>query len=113
MSCALLRRLLMHALQADPDFHKASIRMATCYMRMGDSDAARAGLVADAALLTHADVAAKLEEVEAHAALLTAVGPCAMLPMHAAALEYACMEACCGDNVIRPQTATHVCVGCT
>ena len=102
----------MHALQADPDFHKASIRMATCYMRVGDSDAARACLAADAALLTHADVAAKLEEVEVHAALLTAVGPCAMLPTHAATLEYACIESCCLGNMILPQTAMHVCIGC-
>lgn len=54
--------------------------------------------MADAALAAHADVAAKLEEVEAHTALLTAVRLCTMLPMHAAKLMSPCMNSCCRDN---------------
>ena len=61
-------------------------------MRVGDADAARACLAADAALAAHADVAAKLQEVEAHTALLTAVRPHTTLPMHAAKFMSPCVN---------------------
>ena len=67
-------------------------------MRVGDSDAASACLAADAALAAHADVAAKLQEVEAHAALLTAVRLCTTLLMHAAKFKSPCVNSYCRDN---------------
>ena len=75
-------------------------------MRVGDSDAARACLAADAALLTHADVAVKLDEVEAHIALLTAVGLCTMLPMHNAMLLPPCVQSLYGDTAPLPEGFT-------
>ena len=86
------------SLQAEPGFHKASIRLATCHMRVGDADAARACLAADAALAAHADVAAKLQEVEAHTALLTAVRLRTTLPIHAAKPMLPCVKPGCRDN---------------
>ena len=61
-------------IQAEPGFYKASIRMATCQMRLGDAEAARAALEADPRLQAHADVANKLAEIKAHGSRISAVG---------------------------------------
>ena len=61
-------------MKAEPGFHKASIRMTTCQMRLGDIKAARAALEADPRLQAHADVVAKLADVKAHGSRISAVG---------------------------------------
>ena len=62
--------------------------MATGAMRVGESDAAIACLAAQhAALVTHTDVTAKLEEVDTHLALLTAVRLFTRMPLHATMLS--------------------------
>lgn len=48
--------------------------MATCHMRLGDAQAARAALEADPKLQAHADVAAKLAEIKTHGTRISAVG---------------------------------------
>ena len=60
-------------MKAEPSFHKASIRLATCHMRLGDAPAARAALEADPRLTAHPDVAAKLAEIDAHGRRISAV----------------------------------------
>ena len=76
-------------MKAEPGFHKASIRLATCQMRLGDAAAAKAALEADPRLQTHADVAAKLAEIKAHGSRISAVSylwshltPCVRLCAH-------------------------------
>ena len=61
-------------MQVEPSFHKSSVRLATCHMRLGDPEAARGALKGHAGVQVHADVAAKLAEVEEHASRLAAVG---------------------------------------
>ena len=61
-------------MKAEPGFHKASIRMATCHMRLGDTEAAKAALETDPGLQAHADVATKLAEIKAHGTRISAVG---------------------------------------
>ena len=84
--------------------------MATGSMRVGDSDAATACLAAQhAALVTHTDVTAKLEEVDTHLALLTAVRLFAKTAPHATMLKSPCVMSCYGDDAPVPE-ASHVSV---
>ena len=80
-------------------------------MRVGDSHAVIACLAAHhAALATHTDVTAKLEEVDTHIALLTAVWLFTKTPLQATMLKSPCVMYYHGDNAPFPEGFTYLCL---